>query len=179
MQVGRLRDLYMFGDIDKARYLSERERLKRELAVLDASTHDEISRLGALADLLANVADAWAVARPEQRNRLARLLFDEVVINDERVAAVKPRPELAGFFLLDFEKRAGLSHEYRTSGPDGRRAISRYSRVTACSSAPIVSLSMHTGRQYGPPGWRGEVHQARDPRRPHRRQGPITAGVPE
>jgi hypothetical protein len=35
-----------------------------------------------------------AAAWPEQRNRLARLLFDEVVINDERVTAVKPRPEL-------------------------------------------------------------------------------------
>jgi hypothetical protein len=80
-----------------------------------------------------------AAAWPEQRNRLARLLFDEVVINDERVTAVKPRPELAGFFLLDFQKRAGLSHEYRTGGPDGRRIICKYSRVTACLTAPILS----------------------------------------
>lgn len=33
-----------------------------------------------------------------QRNRLARLLFGEILINDERVAAKKPRPELAGSF---------------------------------------------------------------------------------
>ena len=92
-QIERLRDLYVLGDIDKARNLAERDRLKRELALF-RRTHEETSRLTGLADLLANVATAWAAARHEQRNRLARLLFDEVVINDERVTAVKPRPEL-------------------------------------------------------------------------------------
>ena len=37
-QIERLRDLYVLGDIDKARNLAERERLKRELALLDART---------------------------------------------------------------------------------------------------------------------------------------------
>ncbi len=32
-QIERLRDLYVLGDIDKARYLAERDRLKRELAL--------------------------------------------------------------------------------------------------------------------------------------------------
>ena len=53
-QIERLRDLYVLGDIDKAHYLAERERLKRELALLDARTREETSRLTGLADLLAN-----------------------------------------------------------------------------------------------------------------------------
>jgi hypothetical protein len=148
-QIERLRDLYVLGDIDKARYLAERERLKRELALLDARTHEETSRLTGLADLLANVAAAWAAARPEQRNRLARLLFDEVVINDERVAAVKPRPELAGFFLLDFQKRAGLSHEYRTGGPDGvgfRSARNVFAASLWCRAAGTFGSSRQSSR---------------------------------
>jgi DNA invertase Pin-like site-specific DNA recombinase len=121
VQGERLRDLYVLGDLDKGYYLAERERLKRELALLDVRMQGQTARLSSLAGLLANVAAAWVAAQPEQRNRLARLLFEEVVINDDRVAAVKPRPELAGFFLLDFQARAGLSREYRTSGPDGRQ----------------------------------------------------------
>jgi hypothetical protein len=64
-------------------------------------------------------ATAWGTALPEQRNRLAYLLFEEIAINDEQVAVVKPQPELAGFFLLDFQQRAGLSRECCTSGPEG------------------------------------------------------------
>lgn len=95
--------------------------IERDLALLDMRAQGQASHLDGLAELLANVSTAWGAALPEQRNRLARLLFEEVVINDEQVAAVKPRPELAGFFLLDCQQRAGLSHACCTSGPDGIR----------------------------------------------------------
>ena len=117
----RLRGLYLLGDVERSQYVVERERLKRDLALLDMRAQGQASHLDGLAELLANVSTAWGAALPEQRNRLARLLFEEVVINDEQVAAVKPRPELAGFFLLDCQQRAGLSHACCTSGPDGIR----------------------------------------------------------
>lgn len=120
-QAERLRDLYLLGDVERSQYVVERERLKRDLALLDMREQGQASHLDGLAELLANVSTAWGAALPEQRNRLARLLFEEIVINDEQVAAVKPRPELAGFFLLDYQQRAGLSHECCTSGPDGIR----------------------------------------------------------
>lgn len=100
-QIERLRDLYLMGDIQKASYIVERDRLKREIALAEMRSQSETSHLERLAELLASLATAWAIAQPEHRNRLARLLFEEIVINDERVAAVKPRPELAGFFLLN------------------------------------------------------------------------------
>lgn len=117
-QLERLKDVYLLGDIAKDTYLAERERLKRDLAVLHVRQAGQSTRLDGLARLLANVAAGWEAARPEQRNRLARLLFDGVIINGIRVEAVKPRPELAGFFLLDYQERASLSHAYRSSGPD-------------------------------------------------------------
>jgi hypothetical protein len=48
------------------------------------------------------------------------LLFEEIVIDDNRVVAVKPRPELAGFFLLDCQTRAAM---YRTCGTDGIQSM--------------------------------------------------------
>jgi hypothetical protein len=39
-------------------------------------------------------------------------------VQSKVVVAVKPRPELAGFFLLDQQVRGNM---YRTGGPDGVR----------------------------------------------------------
>ncbi len=73
-------------------------------------------------------------ASQEQRNRLARLVFEEVVINDDRVAAVKPRPELAGFFALDCQVR-GL--EVNAGGSDGGRLRERYTPAVFPSRYPV------------------------------------------
>jgi hypothetical protein len=55
-------------------------------------------------------------ATQEQRNRLAKQLFEEMVIQDKDVTKVKPCPELAGFFALDYAQRVSM---YCTGGPDG------------------------------------------------------------
>lgn len=51
---------------------------------------------------MANVADAWKQATQEQRNKLARSLFEQIQIEDNRVLSVKPRPELEPFFKINF-----------------------------------------------------------------------------
>ena len=38
-------------------------------------------------------------ASPEQRNALARLVFESIEIEDDRVTAVVPQPEFAPFFV--------------------------------------------------------------------------------
>ena len=52
----------------------------------------------ALAAFLADLPSAWTVATPTERNRLARQLFGEAIIENRTVVAVKPRPDLAFFF---------------------------------------------------------------------------------
>jgi hypothetical protein len=121
-QLDRLKELYLLGDIGQERYRAERERLGRELVVVEAHTAGQSTRITGLAKLLADVAAAWDAASPAQRNRLARLLFEEVVVQSKAVIAVKPRPELAGFFLLDQQARGNM---YRTGGPDGIRVESK------------------------------------------------------
>ena len=55
---------------------------------------------------MANVADAWKQATQEQRNKLARSLFEQIQIEDNKVLSVKPRPELEPFFKINFENHA-------------------------------------------------------------------------
>ncbi|MDP9375263.1 MAG: recombinase family protein [Chloroflexota bacterium] len=117
-QLERLKDLYRLGDIEREEYLERRGRVQRDLATLRVQQADEDDQLDKLAELLGDVVQGWTLATQEQRNRLARLVFEEVVIENERVTAVKPRPELAGFFALDCQVR-GL--EVNAGGSDGDR----------------------------------------------------------
>ena len=47
------------------------------------------------------------------------LIQEKNLNNDKQVVAVKPQPELARFFLLDYQQRAGLPPVCCTGGPDG------------------------------------------------------------
>jgi hypothetical protein len=85
-QLANTRTLFELGDITKADYLERRERLQRELESL--KTEDELgAALERAAAFLADLPAAWEAVSPEQRNALARLLFEEVRIKDEWVAA--------------------------------------------------------------------------------------------
>ena len=101
-RLARIKKLYEWGDKPEAEYLSESRQIKEELAQLtpedrrpDVLTHFEL--------LLTDVSLAWEEASQEQRNRLARQLFDAVWIKDDRVVAVRPQPELRVFFQISEE----------------------------------------------------------------------------
>ena len=70
-----------------------------------------------LAHFLGNIADAWKQATQEQRNKLAKALFEEIWTEDSRVVAVKPHPELEPFFKLSYKRHA----RSLSCGPDGIR----------------------------------------------------------
>ena len=77
----------------------------------DLQTADHLDRL---AGFLADVSSAWQSATQEQRNNLARALFDQVWVKDKLVVGVKPRPELEPFFRLNYEKFVNENIEGRT-----------------------------------------------------------------
>ena len=139
-RLSRLRDLYLLGDLPKAAYLAERERLRRELAVLDTADEGDCDRLAGLAELIADVAKGWALATQEQRHRLAGMLFEEVVIDSEQVVAVKPRPELAPFFALDCQARVC------TRGSDGSRIRHLCVDTPYCRAVALCSRRFRAGR---------------------------------
>ncbi len=99
----RVVDLYKWGDIDREEYQGEKVRIESELARLKPF-EDATDTLKRLADFLTNIAKAWDEAKPEQRNKLARCLFQEIWVKDGEVVAVKPQPEFEPFFRLNWEE---------------------------------------------------------------------------
>ena len=98
----KLKELYKWGHISKEQYIAEFEEVQSELGKI-GPTEDDNKVLDRLAHFLANVANAWKEATQEQRNKLARSLFEQIQVEDSRVVMVKPRPELEPFFKLSFE----------------------------------------------------------------------------
>lgn len=111
----RVRDLYKWGDIGKEEYLKEREGIQRQLKAFTLS-ESHASTLGKLAEFLSSVAKAWKEANQEQRNKLARTLFQEIWIKNKQIAAVKPQPEFEPFFKLNYEEFVNKSLKKRPRG---------------------------------------------------------------
>ena len=99
----RVKEMYEWGDYTKTEYETRRDDIVRELEAL-APKLKATDHLDTLAQFLADIPAAWGAATQEQRNNLARALFDEVWLNDKAVAGVKPRPELDPFFRLNYEE---------------------------------------------------------------------------
>ena len=101
-RLDRIRELYSWGDLTREQYVEERNMVKQELTLLSPIEEKDAS-LDRLAQFLASVADGWTQANQDQRNRLARCLFQEVWIEGKQVVAVRPQPEMKPFFDLNFE----------------------------------------------------------------------------
>ncbi len=97
-KLDRLRDAYLDGDLEKGEYQQRKAALTAELAALPKEAEPSAAVAGRLAAYLADLAAAWRDATPEERNRIARQLFAEAVVENRTVVAVKPRPDLLPFF---------------------------------------------------------------------------------
>lgn len=104
--LARLKDQYHWGHIGQVEYLKEYRETELQLRQFSPVTSSE-DNLKRLADFLANVAEAWREANQEQKNKLARVLFEEIKLdNGGKIVVVKPRPELEPFFKLSYECHA-------------------------------------------------------------------------
>ncbi len=119
--LSRLKNLYSWGDIPEAEYHAQRTAAEQELRALIPPDVDG-EQTEKLAHFLANIADAWKQATHEQRNKLAKALFEEIWAEDSRVVAVKPHPELEPFFRLSYKRHA----RSLACGPDGKRSFKQY-----------------------------------------------------
>ncbi len=109
----RLKEMYEWGDYTRAAYETRKIDIVKQLDAL-TPTLGKTDHLDKLAQLLSDVPAAWEMATQEQRNKLARTVFDQVWVKDNVVVAVKPRPELEPFFRLNYEEF--LEHIIEVSG---------------------------------------------------------------
>jgi site-specific DNA recombinase len=97
-RIERIAEMYKWGDITREAYRAEREQLEGELARLRTTT-SQAEVLAQAANFLKDLPAAWEAASSEQRNALARLVFESIEIEDDRVTAVVPQPDFAPFFV--------------------------------------------------------------------------------
>ena len=95
----RIKELYKWGDLTREAYLAERDELEQRLTGLQGSA-DRAAVLRRVAAFLRDLPDAWDIATPEERNALARTVFQTVEIASDLVTAIVPQPEFAPFFNL-------------------------------------------------------------------------------
>ena len=103
VQLERLKKLFAWGDLSEKQYLAERGNVLEQLrALTPPETKSRV--LERIAEFMKNVAKVWKNSNQEQRNKIARELFDEIWVKDKQVIAVKPRPDLKLFFQLSYEE---------------------------------------------------------------------------
>ncbi len=106
----KIKELYKWEHISKDEYLADYNEIQKELRTLTIPD-DKEKTLDKLAYFLANVANAWKEGSQEQRNKMANVLFEEIWIEDNKVAAIKPRGELRPFFQLSYEEHLQKSNK--------------------------------------------------------------------
>ena len=106
------------GDLSKGEYESRRSELRTALARMEEpEAHGRPEMLDRLQRYVLNAGAAWDDANDSQRNRLARALFESVLIRDQHLVAVQPRPEFQPYLVL-------VDAETPTPSDQGRRCHS-------------------------------------------------------
>jgi len=114
-RLGRIRQLFEWADITESNYLKQRDKIQRELRELQP-TFTQHARLEQLREFLSSLPLAWRHATAEERNRLARAIYDDVYVDGHRLVSVRPRDEVSPFFRL------GCHLEGGTCGPEEIRS---------------------------------------------------------
>jgi hypothetical protein len=109
-QLERLRDLYLMGDLTKARYVMRRQSLEEELQRTDPPSDPGLDRAR---QLLEDFACFWdAEPQAAERRRLLATLFQNVWQKDGTIVAVRPQAALAPYFTAIRD-----AQEVRVKGP--------------------------------------------------------------
>jgi hypothetical protein len=89
---------------------------------------------------LLDASGAWDDADDDQRSRLARALFEALLVRDGHVVAVRPRQQFQPYFVLaetqtPTPEEPALSTEVRSGGPEGIRTPDLGLDRAACLAA--------------------------------------------
>jgi site-specific DNA recombinase len=97
----RVKNLYTWGDLSSEEYRVQRDQLRSELVALPQATTTRGETLERLASYLQNVGEAWRSATQEQRNKLAKTLFESIRIEDRTIKGVTPQIEFTPLLVLN------------------------------------------------------------------------------
>jgi site-specific DNA recombinase len=113
LQLERTKELYVQGDFTRAQYDARKRVLDAELALIEPPI---VSDVGDAAGALANFGWFWQQETdPGERNKILRLIFESVTIDDGVIVSVTPREAFLPYF--DFGASGGEVRERRDSNP--------------------------------------------------------------
>ncbi len=102
----------------------------------DSGSNEWSTALTQAAGFLRDLPAAWDAATPEQRNDLARLIFESIEIKDDRVIAVVPQPDFAPFFVDRLRRENGGNG----NTPEGSGGVNReIEEAEATGFEPAIS----------------------------------------
>lgn len=115
----RLKLQFRWGHITESDYLSEYRATESQLQPLKP-IEDDGRGLEELAKFMSGIDAAWREGSQSERNRIARIMFDDIVLDSDGVlVALKPTIALQPFFRLSFE-----AHKKSLLGdPEGLAAV--------------------------------------------------------
>ena len=145
----RVKLLYIEGELDDADYRRQRAEIAESLAAIPVDDGPSTEAVGQrLAQMLADLAQAWTLATPVERNAIAREMFSDVLIENRTAVAVKPRPELAPFFeSLACQPDSEITSERKRRGSVARDRRRRTSLGAVPLSHSPASIAPATGRR--------------------------------
>lgn len=97
----RLKKLFEWGDLLEDSYRIQRDQLRNELASLPPATSDRGDLVERLMNYLKSIGAAWHDATQEQRNKLAKTLFDKIRVEDGIIRGITPTSEFAPLLVLN------------------------------------------------------------------------------
>lgn len=117
-QLNRAKDLYLLGDYTRDQYDAHKRVLQAELANLEPPI---VTDVGVAAAALTNFAWFWQQENdPGERNKLLRLIFEHITIDNGKIVSVTPRDAFLPYFQFGQEGRqegGGKARERRESNP--------------------------------------------------------------
>jgi hypothetical protein len=94
----------------------QRDQVRSELAALQPTTNTRREVLERLAIYLQDVGKAWRDATQEQRNRLAKTLFEGIRIENHSIKGVTPQIEFTPLLVLSDHLNKNLHPECQGGG---------------------------------------------------------------
>lgn len=95
-RLARLRDLYELGDIDRAEYMKRKSKITGLMPEAEPVQRVDFDRC---VEWLRSFPELWEQEQDaRERQQFVRLAFESIAIDNKRITAVRPRPEVLPLF---------------------------------------------------------------------------------
>ncbi len=90
LQLSRLKDLFVMGDIEKREYMKSSNALKQQIRQIEDTQSIDIDRIIHMGELIENISNIWDLANLEEKQKLSTQLFSKIYLKDVTIIAVEP-----------------------------------------------------------------------------------------